>query len=211
MTTVSAEQIAQFYPTLQPLLRDIQEMVPAGSSTTQQQSQALTTIANTNTAENQEFKTKLESSLTDHVSKYVGLTHRLNDYNEIYNTNKYIGTELKKADKEMNSVTRKLKNKIHISKQKSQMYEYQRNRLKFLKSLFLVSCFVIIDLLVLVAANLSGLIPTKLFYILIGVSVAIYLFIVYMLVYANSFRSHTDWNKFYWSSVNQEKNSETCK
>ena len=95
--TVTTNEIGQYYPPLQSLLSEIQGMVPPGPSSNAQQGQALSQIVNAATAENAQFKGLLASSLDDQVTKYVDVSNRLNDFNEIYNTNKYIKKELTKA------------------------------------------------------------------------------------------------------------------
>jgi lipopolysaccharide export LptBFGC system permease protein LptF len=203
-------QITQYYPTLQSLLSDIQQMVPAGQSTTVQQSNALNNIANTYSAESSEFKTYLESSLEDKVDKYIGISHRLNDFNEIYNTNKYIDKELRKEQSRIDDTTNKLKNKIYISKQKAQMYEYETNKLKFYKNLFLLTVALAIILMVFATYNLNNYIAQKAFYVLSGIAVFIYIGIVFVLLYANTYRSHTDWNKYNWGDISNNNGNNNC-
>lgn len=211
MATVSTNQINQYYPTLQPLLANIQNIVPAGTTTTDQQRAALETIANKYTAESPEFKQQLTSSLEDQVDKYIGITDKLHDYNEIFNTNTYINKELKKEQKRINDITRDLKNQIYISKQKSQMYEYDTNKLNFYRGILLVSSFVILELFALVAAQLTNIIGSKVFYWIVSISGLVYLAVIISIVYANSFRSNTDWNKFQWGIINGDKTSDqTC-
>jgi lipopolysaccharide export LptBFGC system permease protein LptF len=206
----STDQITQYYPTLQPLLADIQQMIPAGQSTATQQSNALNNIANTYTAESPEFRAYLESSLEDKVDKYIGISHRLNDFNEIYNTNKYIDKELRKEQYRIDDTTNKLKNKIYISKQKAQMYEYETNKLKFYKNLFLLTVALAITLMVFATYNLNNYIAPKAFYVLTGIAVFIYIVIVFVLLYANSYRSHTDWNKYNWGNISNNSNGQSC-
>ena len=209
-STISTAEIGQYYPSLQPLLTEIQEMIPPGRSSSDQQTNAMKEVVNKYTAENSEFKHKLSASLNDQVNKYVDLSHRLNDYNEIYNTNSYIHQELGREDEGMDSTTKQLKNSIFISKQKSQLYEYQKNKLIFYKGLFLISCFIIIDLLTFTGVHLSGKISSKILYIIAGISAVVYLCGVFFLVYSNSYRSHTDWNKFYWSSLTSNQSQSSC-
>lgn len=209
-TNVTTAEINQYYPTLQPVLSGIQDMIPSGKSTNVEQQRALTAMANATVAENQVFKDTLSNSLQSQVDKYVDLSYRLNDYNEIYGTNKYLQKELKSSEDKLGKLSAKLKNKIFISKQKSQMYEYQRNKILFYKNLFLFSCFVIVELMALVGSHLAGQISAKLLYIVTGISVTIYLIIVFMWIYTNSFRSHTDWDKYMWTTVGKSTSSGTC-
>lgn len=209
--TVTTNEIGQYYPPLQSLLSEIQGMVPPGPSSNAQQGQALSQIVNAATAENAQFKGLLASSLDDQVTKYVDVSNRLNDFNEIYNTNKYIKKELTKADRELEHKEKQLKSMIYITKQKSQMYDYERNKLNFYRNLFLVSCFVIVELLVMVAVHLNGLTSAKWLYTTVGISVAAYLLVVYIIVYSNSYRSHQDWNKFVWGvGPNGTSKQQTC-
>ena len=209
MSTVNTTQLSQFYPILQPTLTEIQNIVSSGTSTNAQQSQAVAHLANQSTAETTEYKNQLAATLQDQASKYVDLSQRLNDYNEIYNTNAYIAGELHRGEKGMNHTTKQLKNSIYISKQQSVMYEYQKNKLQFYKGLFLVSCFVIIDMLTVTGVHLNGLITSKMLYIVAGVSAVVYLCVVFFLVYSNSYRSHTDWNKYDWSSLSSTNQQQT--
>jgi hypothetical protein len=211
-TPVDPNTITNFYPVLQPLLANVQSMVPAGTKASGTlQKQALTEIANTQTAENSKFQSKLADSLNAQVNKYIDVSHRLNDYNEIYNTNKYIQRELSSEEIKMNKLNSKLRNQIFSSKQKSQMYEYERNKLQFYKNLLLITSFVAIDLLVITGFHMAGAVTSNFFYMLLGTLGVIYMVVVGTMLYANSFRSHTDWNKFYWASAISDNNAQTCK
>lgn len=209
-SSVTTAQIGQYYPTLQPLLSQIQDMVPAGQSTNDQQNQALAQIANQYTSENAQFKGQLASTLNDQVGKYVDLSHRLNDYNEIYNTNAYIDQELSREERELARTTNKLKNSIFVSKQRAMMYEYQREKTNYYKVLVLISCFMAVDLINLSGLNINGRIGDKYMYIYIAISVAIYLAVVGLFTYSNSFRSNTDWNKYNWSNVGSSQATASC-
>lgn len=210
-TNVTTAEISQYYPTLQPLLSDIQDMIPTGKSSNEQQQAALAQISNASVAENQAFKDQLTGSLKSQVDQYVDVSYRLNDYNEIFNTNQYLEKELRSSERKLENLSSKLKNKIFISKQKSQAYEYKRNKIEFYKSLFLLSCFVIVFLITCAGYHLTGGMTPKAFYITTGITIFIYLIIVYLMVYRNSYRSHTDWHKYVWESASQEKNSGTCR
>ena len=207
MAAATTPQIGQYYPSLKPLLAEIESMVPPGSSTNEQQGYAINEIVNQYTSESPEFKQKLASSLEQQVDKYVDLSHRLTDYNEIYNANSYIAQELGREESGLKDTTTRLKNTIYISKQKSQFYEYQKNKLSFYKGLFLVSCFIIVDVLTVTGSHMSGLISSESLYTITAVSVVIYLFVVYFLIYWNSTRTNTDWNKFNWGSVGTKNSS----
>lgn len=210
-TPVDPNTITRFYPILQPLLTRIQDMVPEGQSTQNLQKRALQDIAHSNTAEGDEFKHKLSGSLKQQMDRYIDISHRLNDYNEIYNTNKYIESNLDSEKSKMSHLNRQLKTKIFGAKQTAQMYEYERDKLSFYKRLFFVTAFVVIDFLVITGFHMGGAISGKLFYTLMGGLATLYVVIVSILLYANSFRTHTDWNKFYWASMKHDNNAQTCK
>lgn len=201
--------IDNYYSTIQPVLAKVYERTPAGTATSEQQKQALTDIANEYNSESQEFKNAIENQLHQQISKYATQTEQLNNYNEIFNTNTYIHKELTSAEKGMRALTEKLKNKIYTSKQKTQAYEYEKNKLQFFHSLFVTSAFIVIVLITLAGASIAGQISTKFLYIVMGFSVSVYLFIVLSILYSNSFRSHSDWNKFVWTN-NKPDSNKTC-
>jgi hypothetical protein len=206
MAAVSdTNNMLQYHSVLQSLLSDVQSSLPSGQSTSSQQQSAVANIATTYSSESTGFKDLMQSSLDDKVGNYVEITHKLNDYNEIYNTNKYIDNELTREKSRMNDLIQKLKNKIYISKQKSQMYEYNANRLKFNKGFFLFCCSFVINLLALAAALLANTISYTKFYVSIAIITIIYISIIVVLLYANSYRTHTDWNKFHWGSIYADK------
>jgi hypothetical protein len=210
MAPSDQSQFSKYYPTLQSVLSDVQSIVPPGQSSNNQQQAAVQSLGNQYTAESSEFRNKMSSSLEDQVDKYIDITHRLNDYNEIYNTNTYIYKELNKEQNRLGDFTNRLKNKIYISKQKSQMYEYETNKMKFYRNLFLVSCGLIIVLLMCASANITQKISSKLFYVILFSLTLVYVIAVSAFVYSNSFRSHTDWNKFYWGNIKNNKATPQC-
>jgi hypothetical protein len=197
-------QIGQYYPVLQPLMSNIQDMTPPGQVSSEFQGQALTQIANQQTAENPAFIQQLSSSLNDQVDEYIKVSNTLNDYNEIHNTNTYIEKELTQAEREMKRRMDRLKSQIYISKEKTQLYEYDRNRLKFYKALFLVTVFVVIDLLTVTAVHLNGQMSSKTLYTLMGVTMGLYLLVVILVLYANAARTNRDWKKFNWGTPRKD-------
>jgi hypothetical protein len=208
---VTATEINKYYPTLQPLLNDINDMLPSTNVTRDHHRRALTELSLQQTAENSQYTQEMKQKLENRVGKYVELSHRLNDYNEIYNTNAYIYNELDKSEQKLSKTTQKLKNTIYISKQKTQMYEYEKNKINFYRTLFLISCFLVIDLISLTGLHMQGGISAYFLYIWMGISVIIYLIVMFVLIYSYSYRSRTDWDKYMWDSMSKDKNSKSCR
>lgn len=208
---VTATEINKYYPTLQPLLSDINDMLPTTNVTRDTHRRALMDVSMNKTAENNQYTQEMKRKLENRVDKYVELSHRLNDYNEIYNTNAYIYNELEASDHELHKTVQKLKNTIYISKQKAQMYEYEKQKLKFYLALFLISCFLVIDLISLTGLHMQGGISAYFLYIWMSISVVVYLIVMFILVYSYSFRSRTDWDKYMWDSMSKDKNSKSCR
>ncbi len=203
--------VSNYLPALQDLLQNIQNITPASSSSSTQQQAALQTIANTGVAENSSFQNLIASSAQSRIDKYIDLSHRLVDYNEIYNTNKYVQGELATETNRMGNLKNNLKNKIFISKQKSMGYRYEKSKTKFLMNLFLFSVFVFIILIALTSAQLAGSLTLTTFYIIVATIVVVYILIILLYISSNAYRTHSDWEKYHFSSMNKDKNSGQCK
>lgn len=208
---VNAREINKYYPTLQPVLNDINSMLSSTNVTRDDHRRALTELSLQKTAENSQYTEDMRNKLENRVDKYVELSHRLNDYNEIYNTNAYIYNELDRSEQNLDKTTQKLKNTIYISKQKTQMYEYEKNKINFYRSLFLISCFLVIDLISLTGLHMQGGLSAYFLYIWMGISVLVYLIVMFVLIYSYSYRSRTDWDKYMWDSMSKDKNSKSCR
>jgi ABC-type multidrug transport system fused ATPase/permease subunit len=194
--------IVRYYDTAKPLLDTVNKMAPPGTATNaDEQKKILSTIANTYSAEGQSFKDNLSNTLSNQVDKYIEISHRLNDYNEIYNTNKYIQKELGSDNQRIGDVNNKLKNRIFISKQKSQLYRYDIRKYRFMTSILLSSMFLLLILLSMSASNLAGTLSGGKFYTIVGITALIYTCVLVALVINNSYRSPLDWDKSYWLSV----------
>lgn len=209
MASVSTSQVSTYFPALQPFMTEVQNLTPKTGSTTQHKKDAVKKIALGKVAESQKFIDEIKNQLKDKVDKYVELTHRLHDYNEVYNTNMYIENELMRNDRNIEKTKTKLKNTIYVSKQKAQTYEYEKNRWQYYRMIFLITAFVVIDLITLVAVHMSGGITAMYLYTLMGIITFLYVVVIIVVIYSNSFRSRYDWDKYMWHGLNQP-NSNSC-
>lgn len=202
-SSVTPTQVNRYYDPLQSTMNEVQQLVPKTNSTTQHQREAVQKIALGRVAENSQFTNEIQDKLQGRVDKYVELSHRLNDYNEIYNTNKYISDELERTNQRVDATKNKLKNTIYVSKQKTQTYEYEKFKWAYYRTLLLVTAFVVIDLLTVVGIHLQGGVSETYLYVIMGITALAYVVIMSVFIYSNSFRSKSDWNKYMWQGINQ--------
>jgi lipopolysaccharide export LptBFGC system permease protein LptF len=207
---ISEKAVTDYQKQLEETLSTVRSITRVADNDPLAQKAALTSIANKNMIENQAYLENIKGTLDTQIDKYVSLSHRLNDYNEIYNTNKYIKKELATHNRDMDSLTSNLRNKIYISKQSSQIQSYETNKLRFWRGWFLFSAFVILALCTVAGAHMQGNISENVFYAILGVVAILYLTIFIVMATANAYRSHLDWYKYYWASMNKD-NEGGCK
>jgi hypothetical protein len=207
---VSTSQVATYFPALQPFMTEVQNLTPKTGSTAQHKKDAVRKIALGKVTASPEFMDEVNGKLKQQVDKYVEMTHRLHDYNEVYNTNMYIANELMRNDKNIEKTKKKLKNTIYASKQKAQTYEYETHRWKYYRTLFLITAFVVIDLITLVGVHIAGGISAAYFYTMMGIIAFLYTIAIIIVIYSNSFRSRYDWDKYMWHGINQSDPNSSC-
>lgn len=161
--------------------------------------EALQFMASSSMAETAKFKKLMSDSLEDQVKEYNNTSDKLTTYNQMYVNNNYINEELSTEHRQMDAMSAELKKKIYISKQKSQSYIYIANRTFFYRNIVLASVLLVLALMVVLRAGMSGLISESAMYTVMAVMCVVFAGIMSWYVIWSSYRTKHDWTKFYWS------------
>jgi hypothetical protein len=127
----------------------------------------------------------------------------LNNYNEIHGTNTYLqsvgSVERQKLESmldRLRSVLLKMKYDYMLKKRTIEEY---KTRITILQTL-IMSISSILILVILFYQNKLGV---QLLSTIIAVVIIVFVLIVVLLTRANTYRTETDWNKFYWGPMKE--------
>lgn len=144
------------------------------------------------------------ASIEESVMNFKGYTHQINNYNEIYNLNKYMldvnnseGNRLHTTNETLKSAVLKARQN-YMSMDREQQMTKLKSRIMYLSILTLCIVFVLIGLLMLNILNF--------FIVAVAISIIliVYLMLAFIWMIANSDRRNTNWNQFYWPQMNRK-------
>jgi cytochrome c-type biogenesis protein CcmH/NrfG len=136
--------------------------------------------------------------------KYLDLTHKLNDYNEIYNLNTYLdGTNTTELDK-LSYTNETLKTRILKLKQEYLAQESDVKLYTFRNNILYFSTIVIAFILCIVAFYSEGSFSGKFTVIIILCILTVYFFILLLLIKANVERRTYAYDQYYWAQVKKQ-------
>ena len=143
----------------------------------------------------------MPNELTTNKNKYLDLTHKLNDYNEIDNLNRILltisdieKTKLSDMDNNVRSRLLKMKQEYLLKEASIQKYNFIVNMLYFTIVVFSFIFFAL-------AAFVQNMIQKGVTIAISIVLSVLYLFVVLVAVRVNANRRSSAWNQFYWQKV----------
>jgi len=148
---------------------------------------------------------EFDDTFTSQKNKYLDYTHRLNDYNEIYNLNHYLSDSTQMDLDRLNSINETLKTRVLRMKQEYLMYEFGLNQYTFRVNLlyFLIICLSIV--LFSVTMFSEQRMPLMTTIIIASVVLLVCLIVVLWAVIANKSRRSYAYNQYYWQEVASKK------
>lgn len=145
------------------------------------------------------------NSLESNKIKYLDLTHKLNDYNEIYSVNSY----LKEANTDelyrLKTTNEALKSKVLTLKQNYMMKSHDIAEYKFRINIMYFTAIIIALVIIFVALYSMESISKRLAIILSSTVGVIYLIFLLFIVRLNSERRKYAYDQFYWNPIKQSR------
>jgi len=143
--------------------------------------------------------------MTDQIesnkNQYLDTTHKLNDYNEIYNLNTYLlRSNTQELDK-LEGTNNLLKTRILKMKQEYMLFERDQRMYGFRRNLLYLSTLVVSGLLVVAALFVQGTLQSKMAVIICAGVGIVYLIILVLMVLYNSRRTTYSYDHIYWKPI----------
>lgn len=137
--------------------------------------------------------------------KYLDLTHKLNDYNEIYSVNSYLQGATNLELTRLRNTNNMLKSRILKMKQQYMMYDHDVDEYMFRLNILYFTAAIVAVVLMIASLFMQGYVTPKLAMIISGGLIIIYLIIVLFTVKANAERRKYAYDQFYWKPVDKKK------
>ena len=144
---------------------------------------------------------EINNNFSDIKATFLDNTHQLNNYNEIYNMNKYVEGIQNMEVKRKQDMNENLKSRIMKLKQEYMLIEYKRNALKMKANIMLFSSIIIALCFMCVSLFLMEKLNKTLTIIIVSVLIVFYIFMVIIIVKSNSHRRFNSWTQYYWSDM----------
>ena len=151
---------------------------------------------------------QFESTLKSEVTAYLTNTTNLNLQNEIYNTNMYMNQSMTLQEEQINDLSEKARNHIMRLRQKYQLKMYDINYYKFVTAILLFAIFIIAFSGMLLGFSFKHdppVVNSTISWIIIGVTVLLFLVIVFIYMQNNNNRRKTDWNKYNFGTYGKKE------
>lgn len=136
-----------------------------------------------------------------HNDDYIMSSVFLNNYNEIHGTNTYLQTVGSVEKERLHGMLNRLRSVLLKMKYdfmlKQRTVEEYKVRLTILQLLIMT----VSSILILVILFYQEKLGAQLLSLILIVVIVVFILIVYLVVRANTFRTETNWNKFYWGPM----------
>lgn len=140
----------------------------------------------------------LNNSVKSDTDLYTSYTHKLNDYNELYNANNQLKNVNRNELDKMSTFSNNVDNRLHILKQNYLLSEAGVNQYNLRIKILIITIIVLSILVSLASYSFEGKIQTKtMINIVIGTVIG-WLLIIYIVVKINSSRRNDSWQQYYF-------------
>jgi len=141
-------------------------------------------------------------------AKYLDLTNQLNNYNEIYNMNKFVDTMNRNEYEQIYPLDQNLKTTLHKLKQENFFLTFSNNNLStWTNIIYFTICMACIALMGISFFTFSKIMSSNpflvqnkgmIFYVALGVLSVIYLLVLMIVLSKKLMRRNNSWDEFNW-------------
>jgi hypothetical protein len=141
------------------------------------------------------------ADLESNKNKYLEATHKLNDYNEIYNMNSYMLQANSQELYRLNYTNNLLKTRILKLKQEYMLHEHDTHVYHFRRNILYITALVVAGLLLVFSLFVQGKLAKNVTMgIAVGVTV-LYLIVILLIVRRNLRRTTYSYDHYYWNQI----------
>ena len=135
--------------------------------------------------------------------EYLDITHKLNDYNEIYNVNKHISKATTEEMSKLKEINDNLKVRILKLKQEYLLYENGLHTYRFRCNIMYFTFIIVSALILLIGYYFENKINNMWTFIIFTSTCITYLVMVLIFIKNNSNRRSYAYHQFYWKNMDR--------
>ena len=147
-----------------------------------------------------------KNEIEKNIATYMMNTHYLNDYNEIYGTNKYLENTTTLEREKLETTLDRLRSSLLRVKQEYLMKQFSIEEYKVRNNIITAVIVTVCILLALVVLFHQDKLGLKLLSTIMGCVIVSFILVVVLIVKTNSYRVETNWDKQYWGPIEKKNN-----
>jgi len=147
----------------------------------------------------------IKDNMASNVNTYMMNTHYLNDYNEIYNVNNYLGERTEMEKEKLQSMYERLNSNLLRMKQEYLLKRFDVQNYKYKINMITFALILVCVLFILTIMYTDDKISLRMLYTIVGSSTVLFALIVFINAKANSYREKTNWDMYYWGKVERKQ------
>ncbi len=145
------------------------------------------------------------NNYTDNVNEvlkaYRNNTFNLNNFNEIYSTNKYLETATTNEKNRLSDALNRLRSSLLKMRQEYLSKKHTVEEYKVRVSILHWTVIAVSALFILFCLVLQQKVGPNLLMLISFTIILVYAFIVFLVIKTNSYRFDTNWDMYYWGPV----------
>jgi hypothetical protein len=142
------------------------------------------------------------TNVADNLKAYRNNTFNLNNFNEIYSTNRYLDKTTTEEKNRLSDSLNRLKSSLMKMRQEYLAKKYTIEEYTVRVHILQWTIIAVCAMFILLGLMLNQTLGLKLLLIIAGAIIFMYGVIVYVIIKQNSYRFDNNWDMFYWGPIN---------
>ena len=141
------------------------------------------------------------TNVASNLKTYRNNTFNLNNFNEIYSTNRYLDKATTEEKNRLSESLNRLKSSLMKMRQEYLVKKYTIEEYTVRVHILQWTVIAVCALFILLGLVLNQTLGPKLLQIIAGGVIFVYAVIVYVIIKQNSYRFDNNWDMFYWGPI----------
>jgi Flp pilus assembly protein TadB len=141
------------------------------------------------------------TNVANNLKTYRNNTFNLNNFNEIYSTNRYLDKATTEEKNRLSESLNRLKSSLMKMRQEYLVKKYTIEEYTVRVRVLQWTVIAICALFILLGLVLNQTLGPKLLMIIASAVIFVYAVIVYVIIKQNSYRFDNNWDMFYWGPI----------
>jgi cytochrome c oxidase subunit IV len=147
----------------------------------------------------------VQTKVNEMKELYEAHTFLLNQYNEIYSTNKYIEKTASAEKQKLEDTFNRLRSTLLRLKQEYLMKKFSVEEYSVRVNILHITLVLVCIMFILFILYIQNQLGAKLLQMILIPTIIVFVLLVILIVKSNSYRVETNWDKYYWGPIKKER------